>query len=68
MVRDIFRLHDVPKSVVSDRNPRFTSDMWQAFWKQDRNNLVNVNGRSPANGWTDGSGESVNKLDVANGF
>ena len=30
-VKEIVRLHGVPTSIVSDRNPRFTSRFWQSL-------------------------------------
>ena len=30
---DIVRLYVVPESLVHDRDPRFTSDLWTALWK-----------------------------------
>ncbi len=58
MVRDIFRLHGVPKSVVSDRDPRFISDMWQAFLKQLGTTLSMSTADHPQ---TDGQPEVVNR-------
>ena len=30
-VKEIVRLHEVPLSIVSDRDPRFTSQFWQSL-------------------------------------
>ncbi len=30
----VFKHHGLPKDIVSDRNPKFTSKFWQALWKQ----------------------------------
>ena len=32
-VREIVRLHGVPVSIVSDQDPRFTSQFWSSFQK-----------------------------------
>ncbi|MCO5608448.1 hypothetical protein L7F22_062658 [Adiantum nelumboides] len=32
-VAHIFRLHGMPETIVSDRNPRFTSLFWKAIWE-----------------------------------
>ena len=32
-VREIVRLHDVPASIVSDRDARFTSKFWQSLYE-----------------------------------
>lgn len=30
-IRDIMRLHEVPITIVSDRDPRFTTRLWQSL-------------------------------------
>ena len=32
-IREIVRLHGVPVSIVSDRDPRFTDQLWKSFQK-----------------------------------
>jgi len=32
-LREIFRLHGLPEVLVSDRDPKFTSEFWEAFMK-----------------------------------
>ena len=37
--KEIVRFHGVPSSIVSDRDPRFTSKFWSALWKLLGTNL-----------------------------
>ena len=39
-IRDIFRLHGVSVSIVSDRDPRFTAQFWESFQKAMRTQLI----------------------------
>ena len=32
-VSNVFRLHGLPKKIISDRDPRFTSEFWQGLFK-----------------------------------
>lgn len=34
MTQQVFRLHDVPQDIVSDRGPQFTSRVWKEFCKE----------------------------------
>ncbi|GLC38245.1 hypothetical protein PLESTM_000703600 [Pleodorina starrii] len=32
-IANIYRLHGLPTTIVSDRDPRFTADIWRTFWE-----------------------------------
>ena len=57
--REVVRYHGVPKSIVSDRDTRFTSDFWQALWKQMGTNLHMSSSYHPQ---SNGQTENINKI------
>jgi hypothetical protein len=57
-MRDIVRLHGLPKSVISDRDPRFTAHFWKEFW----NTLgTTLNMSTAFHPQSDGQTENANK-------
>jgi transposase InsO family protein len=57
-VRHIYKLHSLPKSIVSDRDPVFTSHFWQQLFKEIGTELKMSTPYHPA---TDGQTERVNQ-------
>ena len=39
-IREIFRLHGVPVSIVSDRDPRYTTHFWEGFHRAMETRLM----------------------------
>jgi hypothetical protein len=38
-LKEVVRLHGIPKTIVSDRDPKFTSNFWKGLFKGFRTNL-----------------------------
>ncbi|KAL6224518.1 hypothetical protein ACLB2K_003373 [Fragaria x ananassa] len=57
-LRNIFRLHGMPKRIVSDRDPVFVSKFWIAFFKLNGKTLCHSSAYHPQ---SDGQSEVVNR-------
>jgi hypothetical protein len=54
----VVRLHGVPDSILSDRDPRFTAHFWRSFWEQLGSKLTMSTAYHPQ---TDGQTERANR-------
>ena len=51
LMKEIFRLHGMPQSIVNDRDVVFTSKFWQELFRLQGSNLTMSSAYHP---WTDG--------------
>ena len=58
-MKDIFKLHGFPKEIVSDRDPKFTSNFWKGFFAYLGTKLNFSTAYHPHN---DGKIERVNQV------
>jgi transposase InsO family protein len=58
-MKEVARLHEIPKTIVSDRDPKFTSNFWKGLFKGFR---MNLNFSIAYNPKSDGQTERVNRV------
>ncbi|MCO5600903.1 hypothetical protein L7F22_055020 [Adiantum nelumboides] len=58
-VQHIFRIHGLPRSIISDRDPKFTGHFWTSLFKSLGTNLLFSSAYRPQ---TDGQTERVNQI------
>jgi hypothetical protein len=58
-MKEVARLHGIPKTIVSDRDPKFTSKFWKGLFKGFRTNLNFSTTYHPE---SDGQTERVNQV------
>jgi hypothetical protein len=58
-MKQVARLHRIPKTIVSDRDPKFTSNFWKGLFKGFRTNLNFSTAYHPE---SDGQTERVNRM------
>ena len=58
-LRDIVRLHGLPRHIISDRDPKFTAHFWKAFWGAVGTTLNMSSAYHPQ---SDGQTENANKV------
>ena len=57
-IQGIFKLHGIPKPIISDRDPLFLSNFWEAFFKAYGTELCKSTAYHPQ---SDGQTENLNR-------
>ena len=58
-MKDIFRLHGIPKTIITDRDTKFTSNFWTSLFKGMDTKLNFITTYHPQ---TDGHTEGVKQI------
>jgi hypothetical protein len=58
-MKEIAKLHGIPRTIVSDRDAKFTSNLWRGFFKGFGTNLIIITTYHPQ---IDGKKERLNRL------
>jgi hypothetical protein len=58
-MKEVARLHEFPKTIVSDKDPKFTSNFWKGLFKGFK---MNLNFRTTYHPEYDGKMEWVNRV------
>ena len=63
LFRDVYKLHGLPHSIVSDRDTKFLGHFWRALWKRMRNSLdYSIASHSQIDGQTEVVNQSLRNL------
>lgn len=61
LLDSVFKIHGIPKTIVSDRDKIFTSKFWQELFKNFGVGLHLSTAYHPENGWTNRESKSMSR-------